>query len=377
MASPEALQHRAQSLALSLQRRTSCTLREAVRSRAIQISREHLADDFLSRRLSKADYNSLISLAAEEVLTWPAAVGGPLQQGASGATDELFRQKVVAFLDAKKLLLEQHVPAACHAAKNGWSSEPCQPRWPASAPGLMARESEAVCTHTPALASARQSAPPPAVPPVSPPSLLATPSRIIPPPSQVSTGSGPAAGERSLLLRFRLPWAPLSDGAAKSGDTSPAAAQTVKLFAAAAGQRTRPGAILGHHATLQLRLHALTQPPPHPNPNGLRPNAQATLRPLPAPLCTTPSVRRRSSPYHVTLLSHAGFAACLASRGPSPALRLAQSRRRRDLARWGGTGGGGGHRMGGGTGIDAAAAAVTAGGRLLDRLPAPRRARAA
>ena len=162
MASPEALQHRAQSLALSLQRRTSCTLREAVRSRAIQISREHLADDFLSRRLSKADYNSLISLAAEEVLTWPAAVGGPLQQGASGATDELFRQKVVAFLDAKKLLLEQHVPAACHAAKNGWSSEPCQPRWPASAPGLMARESEAVCTHTPALASARQSAPPPA-----------------------------------------------------------------------------------------------------------------------------------------------------------------------------------------------------------------------
>jgi len=266
MASPEALQHRAQSLALSLQRRTSCTLREAVRSRAIQISREHLADDFLSRRLSKADYNSLISLAAEEVLTWPAAVGGPLQQGASGATDELFRQKVVAFLDAKKLLLDQHVPAACHAAKNGWSSEPCQPRWPASAPGLMARESEAVCTHTPALASARQSAPPPAVPPVSPPSLLATPSRIIPPPSQVSTGSGPAAGERSLLLRFRLPWAPLSDGAAKSGDTSPAAAQTVKLFAAAAGQRTRPGAILGHHATLQLRLHALTQPPPNPNP---------------------------------------------------------------------------------------------------------------
>ena len=266
MASPEALQHRAQSLALSLQRRTSCTLREAVRSRAIQISREHLADDFLSRRLSKADYNSLISLAAEEVLTWPAAVGGPLQQGASGATDELFRQKVVAFLDAKKLLLEQHVPAACHAAKNGWSSEPCQPRWPASAPGLMARESEAVCTHTPALASARQSAPPPAVPPVSPPSLLATPSRIIPPPSQVSTGSGPAAGERSLILRFRLPWAPLSDGAAKSGDTSPAAAQTVKLFAAAAGQRTRPGAILGHHATLQLRLHALTQPPPNPNP---------------------------------------------------------------------------------------------------------------
>ena len=165
MASPEALQHRAQSLALSLQRRTSCTLREAVRSRAIQISREHLADDFLSRRLSKADYNSLISLAAEEVLTWPAAVGGPLQQGASGATDELFRQKVVAFLDAKKLLLEQHVPAACHAAKNGWSSEPCQPRWPASAPGLMARESEAVCTHTPALASARQSAPPPGCPP--------------------------------------------------------------------------------------------------------------------------------------------------------------------------------------------------------------------
>ena len=118
MASPQALQHRAQSLALSLQRRTSCTLREAVRSRAIQISREHLADDFLSRRLSKADYNSLISLAAEEVLTWPAAVGGPLQQGASGATDELFRQKVVAFLDAKKLLLNQHVPAACHAAKN-------------------------------------------------------------------------------------------------------------------------------------------------------------------------------------------------------------------------------------------------------------------
>ena len=160
MASPEALQHRAQSLALSLQRRTSCTLREAVRSRAIQISREHLADDFLSRSLFKADYNSLVSLAAEEVLTWPAAVGGPLQQGASGATDELFRQKVVAFLDAKKLLLDQHVPAACHAAKNGWSPEPCQPRWPASAPGLMARESEAVCTHTPALASARQSAPP-------------------------------------------------------------------------------------------------------------------------------------------------------------------------------------------------------------------------
>ena len=160
MSSREALQHRAQSLALSLQRRTSCTLREAVRFRAIQISREVLADDFLSWRLSKSDYNALVSLAAEEVLTWPAAVGGPLHQGASGATDELFRQKVVAFLDAKKLLLEKHVPAACHAAKNGWSPEPCQPRWPASAPCLMAREVETVCTHTPALASARQSAPP-------------------------------------------------------------------------------------------------------------------------------------------------------------------------------------------------------------------------
>ena len=133
MASPEALQHRAQSLALSLQRRTSCTLREAVRSRAVQISREHLADDFLSRRLSKADYNSLVRLAAEEVLTWPAAIGGPLRQGASGATDELFRQKVVTFLDAKKLLLDlpvtdgarAHAPAACHAANNCPSPEPC------------------------------------------------------------------------------------------------------------------------------------------------------------------------------------------------------------------------------------------------------------
>ena len=126
MASPEALQNRAQSLALSLQRRTSCTLREAVRSRAVQISREHLADDFLSRRLSKADYNSLVRLAAEEVLTWPAAIGGPLRQCASGATDELFHQKVVAFLDAKKLLLDlpaadgarAHAPAACQAANN-------------------------------------------------------------------------------------------------------------------------------------------------------------------------------------------------------------------------------------------------------------------
>ena len=205
MASPEALQHRAQSLALSLQRRTSCTLREAVRSRAIQISREHLADDFLSRRLSKADYNSLVSLAAEEVLTWPAAVGGPLQQGASGATDELFRQKVVAFLDAKKLLLDQHVPAACHAAKNGWSPEPCQPRWPASAPGLMAREAEAVCTHTPALASARQSAPPRLSPlllrPLSWPRLLESfrPGRRFP----LVPGPPPARGPSSSAFGYR------------------------------------------------------------------------------------------------------------------------------------------------------------------------------
>jgi hypothetical protein len=69
--------------------------------------------------------------------------------------------------------------------------------------------------------------------------VLAAPSRIISLPSQVSIGFGPTAGEKSLLLRLRLPWASLSGGAAKSGDTSSAAAQTVKLFAAAAGQITR------------------------------------------------------------------------------------------------------------------------------------------
>ena len=111
MASPEALQSRAESLALSLQRRTQSLLANERSSRAARIGEQHLVEDFLARRISKAQYSSLVRLAAEEVLTWPAAFGGPPQQGEPSASDAVFRQKVMSFLDAKKeLLLDRRSP---------------------------------------------------------------------------------------------------------------------------------------------------------------------------------------------------------------------------------------------------------------------------
>ena len=91
MASPEALQSRAESLALSLQRRTQSLLANERSSRAARIGEQHLVEDFLARRISKAQYSSLVRLAAEEVLTWPAAFGGPPQQGEPSASDAVFR----------------------------------------------------------------------------------------------------------------------------------------------------------------------------------------------------------------------------------------------------------------------------------------------
>ena len=320
MASPEALQHRAQSLTLSLQRRTSHVLREVVWSRAVQISREHLADDFLGQRLTKANYNSLVRLAAEEVLTWPAAIGGPLRQGVSSTTDELFRQRVVAFLDAKKLLLDHpaaeearaHAPAACYAANcsrlEPYGQARCPNYW-LRTPKIVARDRLIDCSppfrcYIASLFQRRIGRP--------------FPPRTMPPMSQVSVGFGATAGENSLLLRLRLPWASLIDGAARSsraaeGDDAPSE-QIVKLFAAAAGQILRGNAL--------FRGMGVPQgcPPPPPSaragkravgvPPIIMPAGRAT--PPPSPCSASPSqVSPRASHHEVlaqlaTLLSPGG-----------------------------------------------------------------------
>ena len=280
------------------------TLREAVRSRAIQIS-EHLADD-LSRSL-KADYN-FYQPAGE------SAHGLPLADCSRriGSNRRAIPSKVVAFLD-EKVAVRPARALACHATKSG------SPRSHVSLGGQLrtgpyGTESGAVCTHTPA-SHQRATRRPPAVPCFSALSLGHPFESFRPvagfhcpgpppggPPPPLSAAVGAAVRQRGQERRHVA-----------------CCCASVKLQP----QRVKERGPAPSWGTRRLSCaYALT--PPHPSPPPPPPPPQARERANPreaTPPCRPPHPPPcgGSSPYHVTLLSHAGFAARLASRGPSPA----------------------------------------------------------